>query len=248
MKLPTITAAIFMAAFISAPAIAAAPVSDATVKSVSNAELLKRIDELSRVMTIRNKMQIRFQSQLDQLSQELNVMKGTMEVFANQLEQVENRQRNLYQMMDQRQQTAAVVSPSLITPADNSATILSGDKAMYQSAVDLVLEDKQYQQAIIAFEAFVIDHPKSTYVPNAQYWLGQLLYKEKKRAEARIAFLVVTEQYPASNKRADSLFKIGLIDEYSGAIDSAKAFYSKTISEYPASSAAALASKRLKEI
>lgn len=248
MKLRTTTAAIFMAAFISAPAIAAAPVSDATISTASNAALLKRMDELTRVMTIRNKMQIRFQSQLDQLSDELNLMKGSMEVFANQLEQVEDRQRNLYQMIDQRQQTPALAPSLSVVTTETSGTPANADKTRYQTAVDLVLNDKQYEQAIVAFEAFVIDYPKSTYVPNAQYWLGQLLYKEKKRAEAKIAFLVVTEQYPASNKRADSLFKIGLIDEYSGAIDSAKAFYSKTIAEYPASSAAALASKRLNEM
>lgn len=239
-------AVIVLAASISIPAFAVAPVSDATANSVSNAALLKRMDELTRVMTIRNKMQVRFQSQLDGLGQEINEMKGSIEVFSNQLEQIEERQRNLYQMLDERAvvtSNAVASSPASTAPNDKVSV---DDKAAYQSAVDLVLNDKRYVQAITAFEAFVIDHPASKYVPNAQYWLGQLLYKEKKRDEARVAFLVVTEKFPTSNKRADSLFKIGIIDEYSGAIDSAKAFYKKTIAEYPTSSAAGLAGKRLK--
>jgi len=240
------TAAIILAAFFSTSVYAAAPISDATVSTASNAELLKRMDELTRVMTMRNKMQIRFQSQLDQLGQEVNQIKGSIEVFSNQLEQIEDRQRNLYQMLDERQQTSSTNS----SPASN-AVQPSGDgtdKSAYQAAVNLVLNDKQYEQAITAFEAFVVDHSKSNYVPNAQYWLGQLLYKEKKRDEAKAAFLVVTEKYPGSNKRADALLKIGIIDEYSGAIDSAKSFYQKAIAEYPSSSAASLADKRLKAL
>ncbi|WP_409439945.1 tol-pal system protein YbgF [Psychromonas sp. GE-S-Ul-11] len=242
MKKRNLSAAMLMTAFFSFPSYAAAPVSDATVSTASNAELLKRMDELTRVMTIRNKMQIRFQTQLDQLGQEINQIKGSMEVFSNDLEQIEERQRNLYQMLDERQQTSQPVAASA-TPAAPGT-----DKAAYQAAVDLVLNDKQYQQAITAFEAFVIDHPESSYVPNAQYWLGQLLYKEKKRDEAKVAFLVVTEKYPDSNKRADALLKIGIIDEYAGSIDSAKSFYQKTVSEYPNSSAANLAAKRLKTL
>lgn len=257
MKIRTTTAAICLAALISAPIYAAAPVSDAKLNSSnssrssnpSNAELMERMDELTRVMTIRNRMQVRFQSQLDGLGQEVNEIKGSIEVFANQLEQIENRQRNLYQMLDERQQAPAVQAPSIATEHSGNVKTTPGsvnDKADYQAAVNLVLTDKQYLQAITAFEAFVIDHPTSSYVPNAQYWLGQLLYKEKKRDEAKIAFLVVTDKYPQSNKRADSLFKIGIIDEYSGAIKSAKSFYQQTISEYPSSSAAGLAAKRLK--
>ncbi|WP_413692508.1 tetratricopeptide repeat protein [Psychromonas sp. KJ10-2] len=59
---------------------------------------------------------------------------------------------------------------------------------------------------------------------------------------------MVTEKYPDSNKRADALFKIGIIDEYAGSIDSAKSFYQKTVTEYPSSSAANLAAKRLKAL
>ncbi|WP_413692507.1 YbgF trimerization domain-containing protein [Psychromonas sp. KJ10-2] len=180
MKKRNLSAVMLLTAFFSFPSYAAAPVSDATVSTASNAELLKRMDELTRVMTIRNKMQIRFQTQLDQLGQEINQIKGSMEVFSNDLEQIEERQRNLYQMLDERQQTSQPVAVSA-TPAAPGT-----DKAAYQAAVDLVLNDKQYLQAITAFEAFVIDYPESSYVPNAQYWLGQLLYKEKNEMKLKL--------------------------------------------------------------
>jgi tol-pal system protein YbgF len=237
-----VNVAILMATFLTTSSFAAAPVTDVTA-TTSNKEIIKQLDELSRVLESRNRIQIRFQNQLDELAQEVSQISGNLELFNHKIEQIENRQRNLYQLIDE-QKNSAVIAP-VNQNSGSRVPIAVDEKAAYQSAVDLVLVDKDYQQAITAFEAFVIDHPESSLIANAQYWLGQLLYKEKKRDEARNAFLIVTEKYPDSSKRADSLFKIGIIDEYLGKKESAKSFYQKVLSEYPDSSAAGLASKRL---
>jgi len=245
MKKVNFNVAIFMATFLSASSFAAAPVSDVTA-SKSNKQIEEQLDELTRLLESRNRMQIRFQNQLDELSQEVSQISGQLELFNHKIEQVENRQRNLYQLIDE--QKNSVAAPVVVKTTENSEPVAANEKATYQSAVDLVLVEKDYQQAITAFEAFVIDYPTSSLVANAQYWLGQLLYKEKKRDEARNAFLIVTDNYPDSSKRADSLFKIGIIDEYLGKKASAKVFYEQVLKEYPDSSAAGLASKRLKAL
>lgn len=243
MKKINLNVVIFMATFISTSSFAVAPVNDVTTTK-NNSQIEKKLDELSRLLENRNRIQIRFQNQLDELSQEVSQMSGNFELFNHKIEQIENRQRNLYQLIDEQKHTTSITSVNNI-PENESAV---DEKASYQSAVDLVLVQKDYQQAITAFEAFVIDYPESSLVANSQYWLGQLLYKEKKRDEARIAFLIVTEKYPDSSKRADSLFKIGIIDEYLGKNNSAKTFYGKVLKEYPNSSAATLANKRLKAL
>ncbi|PKF63391.1 tol-pal system protein YbgF [Psychromonas sp. psych-6C06] len=245
MKKVNLNVAIFMATFLSTSSFAAAPVNDVTTAK-GNKEIVQQLDELSRLLENRNRIQIRFQNQLDELSREVSQITGNLELFNHKIDQIENRQRNLYQLIDE-QKNAVAKSPVKENNA-NSAPVAVDEKAAYQSAVDLVLVDKDYQQAITAFEAFVIDHPDSSLIANAQYWLGQLLYKEKKRDEARNAFLTVTEKYPDSSKRPDSLFKIGIIDEYLGKKASAKTFYEKVLKEYPDSSAAGLASKRLKAL
>ncbi len=241
MKKVNYNVVIFMTTFLSASVFAAAPVNDVTLAK-SDKQIEKQLQELTRLLETRNKMQIRFQNQLDQLSQEMNQITGSIELFNHKIEQIENRQRNLYQLIEEQNKPA-------ITAVANNGSVAPGaenEQAVYQSAVDLVLVNKEYDQAVTAFEAFVIDYPKSSYVANAQYWLGQLLYKQKKRKEARSAFLIVTEQFPDSSKRPDALFKIGIIDEYLGEIASAKDFYKKVLKEYPDSSAAGLAEKRLK--
>lgn len=233
--------AILMAIFLSSSVYAAAPVNDVVAGDNSNIE--KQLQELTRLLQTRNKMQVRMQSQIDGLSQEINKITGNIELFSHKIEQIENRQRNLYQLIEE-QNRSGVKEETAEAPSSGNKS----GKVAYQSAVDLVLVNKEYSQAITAFEAFVIDYPESELVANAQYWLGQLLYKEKKRNEARVAFLIVTEKYPDSSKRADALFKIGIIDEYLGNTDSAKSFYQKVLAEYPNSSASALVKKRLKEL
>lgn len=241
MKNINFNVAIFMATFLSASVFAAAPVNDVTVTK-NNGQIETQLQELSRLLETRNKMQVRLQNQLNELSQEMRQMKGSIELFNHKVEQIENRQRNLYQLIEQQSKPAAtqVVTNTPVTEGG------AAEKAAYQKAVDLVLVNKDYEQAIIAFEAFVIDYPKSSYVANSHYWLGQLLYKQQKRNEARKAFLNVTEKFPNSSKRPDALLKIGIIDEYLGELASAKVFYNKVLNEYPNSSAAGLAEKRVK--
>jgi len=232
--------AIFMATFLSAPAFAAAPVNDVTA-SKSNTQIEKQLQDLTRLLEARNKMQVRLQNQLDGLSQEMNQVKGSIDLFNHKIEQIENRQRNLYQLIEEQNK------PAVKAAGDNGAVVAGAEneRVAYQSAVDLVLVNKEYDQAISAFKTFVVSYPKSTYVANSQYWLGQLLYKQGKRKEARAAFLIVTEQFSDSSKRPDALFKLGIIDEYLGDTASANAFYKKVLKEYPDSSAAGLAEKRL---
>jgi tol-pal system protein YbgF len=243
MKKNNIQVAILMATFLSTSTFAAAPVNDVTTAG-SNSDINKQLNDIKRLLESRNRMQIRLQNQLTGLSDELSQIKGDMEQFDYKINQIENRQRNLYQLIEEQK-----VSPvSNANNANSKKSVNANEKASYQAAVDLVLINKSYDQAITAFEAFVIDYPKSEYVANSQYWLGQLFNNKKKRKEARNAFLVVTDKFPKSNKRADSLYKIGLIDEYLGELSSAKIFYEKVTKEYPNSSPANLAKKRLKAL
>lgn len=240
MEKITYKVAIFMATFLSVSVSAAAPVNDVT-GSKSNTQIDKQLQDITALLEARNKMQVRLQNQLDELSQEMNQVKGSIDLFNHKIEQIENRQRNLYQLIDEKNKPAAKASVDNEPVTEGS----ENEKIIYQRAVDLVLVNKQYDQAISAFKTFVATYPKSSYVANSQYWLGQLLYKQGKREEARAAFLIVTEQFIDSNKRPDALFKIGIIDEYLGKTTSATAFYSRVLKEYPDSSAAGLAEQRM---
>ncbi|HIP76249.1 MAG TPA: tol-pal system protein YbgF [Psychromonas hadalis] len=246
MKQHNIKVAIFMASFISitlpisSSASASATVNDVTA---TDNETVKQLQNLTRQLANRNKMQIRLQNQLDELSQELNQVKGQNELFEYKFDQMEKRQREMLITISDLESRKPVAEANAETPV-----VEKTEQSAYQSAVDLVLKNKEYDQAIVAFNLFVVDYPSSALVANAQYWLGQLLYKQKQRKEARAAFLVVVDKFPKSNKRAESMLKIGIIDESSSNKASAKKYYESILKEYASSSAAGLASSRLKAL
>lgn len=103
---------------------------------------------------------------------------------------------------------------------------------------------KQYDQAISAFQAFIKQYPKSTYLPNANYWLGQLYYNKGKKEDAAYYYAVVVKSYPKSPKAPDAMYKVGVIMQEKGQADKAKAVYQQVIKSYPTSDAAKQAKKR----
>ncbi len=88
-------------------------------------------------------------------------------------------------------------------------------------------------------------HPNSTYSANANYWLGQLLYNKGEFTSAKEAFSTVVDRFKESNKRGDSLVKLGMIAEKTGVPSSAKSYYQRVLKEYANSAAARIAQQQL---
>jgi len=75
-----------------------------------------------------------------------------------------------------------------------------------------------------------------------------LYNKKQKFTQSQKYFSTVVSDFPKSPKRSDALFQVGLINEKLGYLKSAKKSYRKLLKEYPNSSPANLASKRLQEL
>ena len=116
----------------------------------------------------------------------------------------------------------------------------------YQNAYKLLTQNK-LDEAAKAFNVYVSKYPNNSLTPNAWYWLGQVQYKQKKYAEARVSFLN-TAKFKNSSKRADALYKLGITSSALGDNEKAKRFYEVLIKTYPASSSAVLAKKELAKL
>ncbi|MBR2298998.1 MAG: tol-pal system protein YbgF [Alphaproteobacteria bacterium] len=60
------------------------------------------------------------------------------------------------------------------------------------------------------FQLILNDYSSDKLAGNAQYWLGEVYYKDKNYAKAAVAFGKGYEKYKNGNKGADSLYKLGL--------------------------------------
>jgi len=247
----------FTASALSALAVAKAPVIDVNANSIDSAALTEQLTSLSRKLDSRNKAQVNIQRQLDLLQSEVNELRGVTELHTHQLSQVVERQRELYQEIDKRiNEVLETTSKTALIASQSSANVSASvepsrysdnltENEAYDRALNLVLKDKRYQQAIQEFQAFNKTFPKSSYAPNAHYWLGQLLFNQGELAQASLEFLVVVNKHKESTKRPDALLKLAMVAQKQKETKTAIASYQQLLKEYPESTAAKLAKPRL---
>ncbi|HQL00210.1 MAG TPA: tol-pal system protein YbgF [Smithellaceae bacterium] len=119
--------------------------------------------------------------------------------------------------------------------------------AIYASAYQL-FQEGQYGKAREAFVQFLAEHPKSEYSDNAQFWIGECYFFEKKYEQAILEYDKVTKNYPGGNKVSYALLKQGLSFLNLGDKTSAKLLLQQVIREYPNTNQARIARSKLQEI
>ena len=90
----------------------------------------------------------------------------------------------------------------------------------------------------MALTAFVSDFPDSQYVPNAEFWLGELYYLDSNLVKARDAFYILVTQYSNHRKVPDAKFKLGKIYHQLGDKKQARLMLQSVLSDHPDSKAA----------
>ncbi|NIG87649.1 cell division protein CpoB [Serratia symbiotica] len=238
---------------VAAPRAAAA---QAPISHVGSGSLEERVTLLERIGNAQGQLLNQLQQQLSENQHDIDALRGQIQKNQYQLNQVVERQMQIYQQMDNLSQGSAqvggVTDEAAVAGTSNRRTSTSlvppnqGDEnSDYNTAVSLTLEKKQYDPAISAFQSFVKQYPKSTYQPNANYWLGQLFYNKGKKDDAAYYFAVVVKNYTKSPKAPDAMYKVGIIMQEKGQADKAKAVFQQVIKQYPTSASAALAKSRV---
>ncbi len=124
---------------------------------------------------------------------------------------------------------------------------LKSEIELYRSAFQLVKE-KDYNDAIDTFNAFLYLFPQSNYASNAQYWLSESIYALGDFADAMINFAKVVEKYPNSSKIADAKLKIGYCYYSIKKWKEARFIFSDIIKKYPNTSLSQLAEKKIQSM
>ncbi|MCW8346543.1 tol-pal system protein YbgF [Vibrio sp. ZSDZ65] len=225
--------------------------SSATVASVASAHAATNetdIQRLERLLQNRNRVQAQMQQQLDEMTQEISTLRGELERNSYNMDQMVQRQRELFIEIDKLRSQASVAAVAPAAKAAESTGKFStnvDEQTAYQNAVDLILKKRDYAGAIAAFKQFQKDYPESTFAPNTHYWLGQLYFAKRQDSEAEASFKAVLA-FKDSNKRADALVKLGDLAKRGNNATQAKQYYQQVVDEYPASSSAKVAKSNLK--
>ncbi|AOM40805.1 cell division protein CpoB [Xenorhabdus hominickii] len=229
----------------------------APISNVGSGSTDERLSQLERISDAHSQLLTQLQQQLSDSQRDIDTLRGQVQENQYQLNQIIERQKDLYLQLDK------ITNPSSTESTENSAsdnatvsaqadnkqsaapTSTGSEKGDYDAAVSLAINTKEYDKAIAAFQNFLKTYPKSKYLSNANYWLGQLNYNKGKKDDAAYYFATVVKDYSKSPKSSDSLYKVGLIMQEKGQKAKAKAVYQQVVKQYPGTNAAKMAEKKI---
>ena len=218
----------------------------------------QRIKQLERLM--QNQNLIEMLNQLQSLQREVSGLRGEMEVLNHELGEVKQQIKDIYLDLDQRlvdldsrlsSGSGATTFDPLVSGmpdgSDNADQQTLSEQEGYQSALS-VLKAGKYDEAIEAFQIYLISFPSSEYASNAQYWMAEAYYVLKNYQSAISQFNKVINAYPNSRKVPDAYLKMGFsfyeIKDWQNAQQALEVIMTK----YANSTAARLAQRRLKKM
>lgn len=125
----------------------------------------------------------------------------------------------------------------IITAGPKAEKLYAGALALYSS--------RDYQQATTKFEEFVALYPDHKLAGNAQYWIGECHYSQKRFADAANEFGKVEKAYPESHKIPAALLKKGLSLAELKKMPEAQAALQRIVDRYGQSEEAVKAKEKL---
>jgi tol-pal system protein YbgF len=137
--------------------------------------------------------------------------------------------------------------PPAAPPKDATGKVKTDKESLYAAAYELFREAK-YEKSREGFENFLRQYPDTEFSDNAQFWIGECYYFEKKYEKAIIEYEKVTKNFPDGNKVAYALLKQGLSFLKLGDKASAKLLLQQVIKDFPNTSQARIARAKLLEI
>ena len=236
----------------------------------AQADLVERLSRIEEAL--KNQPVLALVSQIEALRNELRQLRGEIELVGINVETAGKRQRDMYVDLDARlrriEQTApgaapapgpaasppppggaapppGTPSPVAGTPPPQVATAAPGEDARVYEAAQNQRRIGNYQAAVVAFQGFLAQYPKSPLAPRAQYWIGDSFFnlRDFKNAIANQQKLIAA--YPDSATVPDALLNIASSQLELGDIPSARRTMDTLVARYPASEAAEKARRRL---
>lgn len=230
-----------------------APEDDPTYVKVT--ELDNRLTRVERIVD--NEGLSNLSTRIESLQADTQALRSQLEELQHEMEQANDRQRQLYLDLDQR--LSALQNAAVRLDEDRSVleggTLAPGalpvpggtDRANYQASFEL-LKQGRYEEAARALQQFMVTYPDSEYADNAQYWLAETHYVTQDYKTALAEFQVVLDRFPESRKLPDALLKIGFCNYELQRWQAARKALTTVAKQYPETTAARLANQRLERM
>jgi tol-pal system protein YbgF len=180
-------------------------------------------------------------NQNEQLRQEINRLRGQIEVLTNELANTQRRQKDFYVDLDNRLRK---MEPQTVTIDGKEFSIEQAEQRSYDAAL-AYFKAGDYRNAGASFYDFTRRYPRSGLAPSAQYWLGNTYYAQRDYRNAITAQQVVVKEYADSPRAPEALLNIASCHMELKDRAAAKQTLETLIKQYPDSPSAQTAKERL---
>lgn len=142
-------------------------------------------------------------------------------------------------------------APPVLAPVDAGAPPQEGkkqtEKEIYAAAKS-ELDKGNTEAAREGFQAYLKKYPKSDNADNAQFWMGEIYYREKWYEKAILEYQKVIDKFPKGNKVPAAYLKQGYAFENMGEAANARLLLKELIDKFPDSNEAKIAAEKIKEL
>ena len=185
--------------------------------------------------------QLDMANQNDALREEIARLRGQVETLANEVAQLQKRNRDLYTDLDARLKR---FEPSSVTIDGRTATVERTEQAAYDAAL-AQFRASDFKGSIAGFQQFIARYPSSAYVPAAQYFIGSAYFALRDYKSSIAAHQLVVDRFRDSPRAPEALLAMADSQLQMNDRKSANRTLTRVIKEYPDSEAAVLAKERL---
>lgn len=214
----------------------------------SNATLVAKVDQIEdRLQTTQGGIE-QSTYRIDQFAQQLAKAQRDLDDI-----------RALIAVVQQQNAAAPATDPAAAgaaattgTPSSSQVTVParqpSGDPTQMYQAAYRDFQRGNFDLAIEGFRDFLAVNKVTDLADNAEYWIGESLFSQKKYREAIQQFDVVVSKYPRSDKVPGALLKKGYAYLSIGERAPGIVQLQYVVHEHPSSQEASLARQRLRQL
>ncbi len=138
--------------------------------------------------------------------------------------------------------------PSAATPGGESLVGGGGNPDELWQVAREQLERGSLNSASRAFEQFIAEHPEDPRVPDAHFFLADILTQQDRAEEAMAKFQEIPQLFPTADRVPDALYRIAVLQIEAGDVDAAKSTLERIMNTYPDAMISMLAREKLREI
>src|SRR5438132_3323163 len=169
---------------------------------------------------------------LEKAQNDLAQIRGTLEVVQHRLDQMDQANAERDRRIDETAKVVSIRQRELEHPTDKAGLYALARKK---------LDAGDTGAARQLFNEFLAKYKGDELAGNAQYWLGETYYAEKRWNEAIVEFQKVLKEHKKSEKTPDALLKIGMSFQAQGDCKNALLFFDEVLQAYKSSPTAKMA-------